>query len=521
LVGKRKSADAEGAMVPGNEKMVSGLSIDLMTRKRVKLFGRMLAGSLDDVKVDLEGEVDAEGEDAPSTTTQTRIQLVTKIEQSMGNCPKYLNQYEIDPARVRSELIWKGASIMPAVKDLISHADMFFLSSSTSEDMDTNHRGGPPGFVRILSDTEIVYPEYSGNRLYQTLGNLEVNPKVGMVFPDYETGEVVYLTGTAEILVREDAAKLLPGSNLALKITVSEVRLVKDGLPFRGVRRDASPYNPLVRKLASEGNIKAAYSTSRQTATLVRKTKIAPKIARFTFAVPEGIAYKPGQWVALDFSKELDLGYSHMRNDDPRSLNDDFVRTFTISSSPESGASDEKTFDITIRNVGVATDFLLRQPDTGGLQISVLGVGGDFHVQPEKGKGAVFIAGGVGITPLLGQLPSLNSVLPTALKLLWSVKAEDIAFVEDTLAQYPQLTGMLKLYITGETATDAISASIQELSQQGVSVLRRRLNENDLQILKKKDIEPSTWYVCAAKPLRKDVLQWLDGQRVLFEDFDY
>ena len=55
--------------------------------------------------------------------------------------------------------------------------------------MDTNHRGGPPGFVRCLSGedgyTKFVYPEYSGNRLYQSLGNLMLEPKSGFFFPDF------------------------------------------------------------------------------------------------------------------------------------------------------------------------------------------------------------------------------------------------------------------------------------------------------------------------------------------------
>jgi ferredoxin-NADP reductase/predicted pyridoxine 5'-phosphate oxidase superfamily flavin-nucleotide-binding protein len=503
----------KGEAVQGNQKMVSGLTIDLVTRKRVKIFGRMVAGALGDVEA--EGAGGAEHADGPAIK-QDQIQLATKIEQSMGNCPKYLNQYEIQPSPVRSKLIAKGSSLSPDAKDLISKADMFFLSSSTAEDMDTNHRGGPPGFVRILSDTEIVYPEYSGNRLYQTLGNLQLNPKVGIVFPDYGTGNVVYLTGTAEILVREEAAALLPGSNLALKIRIDEVRSVESGLPFRGVKKTPSPYNPLVRTLASEGNIKAAYSGTRKMATLVKKTKIAPRLARFTFSVPEGLVYKPGQWVALDFSKELDFGYSHMRDDDPTSLNDDFVRTFTISSSPSSESSLEKTFDMTIRNVGVVTDFLFDQAENSGLQVPVLGVGGDFQIQLKEGKHVGFVAGGVGITPLLGQLPYLGSNLATLMRLFWTLRADDIDLVVDTLDQYPQLFSVTTIYLTGYQGSDSLTTSIKNLEDSGVRVISRRMTMDDLA-----GQSSDTWYLCAAKPLRKGVLQWLEGKRVVFEDFDY
>ena len=123
---------------------------------------------------------------------------------------------------------------------------------------------------------------------------------------------------------------------------------------------------------------KSTLSSSRKTAQLIRKTILTPTVGRFTFSVPEGVKYSPGQWAAFDFSEHLDLGYSHMRNDDPRSLNDDFVRTFTISSTPNAKNESEKEFDITIRNVGVVTNFLFRQNDRAGFEVPLVGVGGEF-----------------------------------------------------------------------------------------------------------------------------------------------
>jgi predicted pyridoxine 5'-phosphate oxidase superfamily flavin-nucleotide-binding protein len=520
----------KGEMVQGNQKMVSGLTIDLMTRKRVKIFGRVLAACLDEVKVDYEGDT---SKLAKAPERQDQLQLVTKIEQSLGNCPKYLNQYEIRPALVTSKLISKSSSLTTEAKDLISKADMFFLSSSTTSDMDTNHRGGPPGFVRIVSSTEIVYPEYSGNRLYQTLGNLQMNPKVGITFPDYETGDVVYATGTAEILVLDAAAKLLPGSNLAVKIKVDEVRFVESGLPFRGTRKTPSPYNPLVRTLASEGNIKASYTAERKTATLVEKTIITPTIARFKFSVPEGISYKPGQWVALDFSQEMNEGYSHMRDEDPTSLNDDFVRTFTISSSPSSSSASkpEQVFEITIRKVGSVTNFLFKQNDRAGFSIPVLGVGGDFHIHPdEPGTPSRdrpnFVAAGVGITPLLGQIPLLRTCgseqgMRLDLRVDWTMRAADIDLAIDTLKRYPVLASYsTSLYITGDTTPEAVQRKITELREMKTMAYERRMTKNDIAPLRGDG--SGWWYVCAAKPFRKIVLEWLGNYKeVFFEDFDY
>ncbi|KAJ4983679.1 oxidoreductase [Stagonosporopsis vannaccii] len=506
----------------GDGKMLAGLAIDLVTRKRVKIAGKMAAGTVREVDIET-GDSGALPDDVPKT--QDQIQLVTKIEESMGNCPKYLNQYELKPALVTSKLLHEGPGLSSEGRALIDKADMFFLSTATANDMDTNHRGGPPGFVRSISPTCIIYPEYSGNRLYQSLGNLQMNPRIGLTFPDYETGSVLYTTGEAEILVGNDAAQLLPGTNLAVKINLTSTKLISQGLPFRGTLKlnGHSPYNPLLRTLTSEGNIKSRMSTAPTTARLVAKTPLTSTIARFTFEVPGGISYNAGQWAAFSFKDELDTGYSHMRNDDPRSLNDDFVRTFTISSTPSSAPKKEGQFDITIRRVGPVTDFLFAQNPRAGFEVPLLGIGGEFTImQPavhedagEREKGLTpFIAGGVGITPLLGNIASLR-INPQSFKLLWTVRTADSGLVLDTLTRYPQLAGVTDVFVTGQTG-DTESAEWEKVKGTGAGISFRRLAKSDLEAL-----EAEKWYLCAGKPFRKQVLQWLEGREVAFEDFDY
>ncbi|EMD88668.1 hypothetical protein COCC4DRAFT_195595 [Bipolaris maydis ATCC 48331] len=498
-------------------KLVAGLAIDLMTRKRVKTAGRLVGCMVREI----EGK--AESDDAPAEPRHM-IQAVTMIEQSLGNCPKYINQYEIHPALVSSKLVAEGPSLSDEGRALISASDMFFLSSSTSDDMDVNHRGGPPGFVRIISPSEIVYPEYSGNRLYQSLGNLQLNPKIGLAFPNYATGDMLYITGRTQILAGKDAADILPGSNLTVKITIQDSRFVSAGLPFRGNRKTQSPYNPRVRPLASEGNLKSSLipSPSRsQTAHLTKKTLLTPSIARFTFSVPDdpSFSYTPAQWIALDFKQELDTGYEHMRDDDPTSLNDDFVRTFTISSTPPSSSSSSSSsgaaageFDITIRKVGPVTKFLFQTNERAGLQVPILGVGGgDFVVKQGDQKGVVvpFVAAGVGITPLLGQIEQVELV-PERFRLFWAVRREDVGFVRDTFARYPGLAACTRVFLTGEEKLEG------ETDFGDAVVERRRMGKSDLE-----DVEAEVWYMCVGKGMRKEVLGWLEGKKVVFEDFDY
>ncbi|EON68613.1 hypothetical protein W97_07871 [Coniosporium apollinis CBS 100218] len=525
------NGDGEVVKETGRGRMVGGLAIDLTTRKRVKLFGRMVAGALS--RVDGEGDGDGKG-------GHGEIQLVVRIEQSLGNCPKYLNKKEIRPAEssLTPELLADGPTLSPAAIALLAKADLFFVSSSNSDfDMDTNNRGGPPGFVRVVSNgseaAELVWPEYSGNRLYQTLGNLQITPKAGLVFSDFETGDVLYMTGTTKILVGKEASALLPRSNLAVKLKITEARFVRQGLPFRGTFGEPSPYNPNLRLLVSEGNLRAKASDSpSNTAKLLKQTPITPTISRFRFAMTNPVRYKAGQWVALDFSEELDLGYSHMRDDDPRSLNDDFVRTFTVSSPPAAPDGVPPTsedgmppaydgmphdeFEITIRKVGPVTEFLFRQSDRSGLEVPLRDFGGDFAIEQPGEDGEVgYVTSGVGITPLLAQIPALDL---RRMQLLWTVRMEDLKLVVDTIEKYPRLGPSARVFVTGSRAEDENGwRSIAEsLRGAGVRLELRRLLKSDLDIP-----QVQTWYVCASKALSSVIFRWLEDRRVVYESFDY
>jgi ferredoxin-NADP reductase len=403
-----------------------------------------------------------------------------------------------------------------AAIELIEASDLFFISSSHHDsDMDTNHRGGPPGFVRILSNEEnsciLVYPEYSGNRLYQTLGNLKTTPQAGLVFPNFRNGDVLYVAGSTEILTGKDASDLIAHTNIAVKIKVEAARFVADGLSFRGQEGEYSPYNPPVRYLSSERRQGIQGDTKQIVAKLTDKTIISPTIGRFRFEITDpnrSSKWKPGQYVALSFEEELDIGYSHMRDDDPKSLNDDFIRTFTVSSRQDPKSN---SFEITIRNVGVVTNFLFRHNIRTELEVPVQGFGGSFFLDQSKDESIAFIAGGVGITPLLAQVEDLDF---RRLQFYWTVRAEDISFVNDTFARLPKLEEVTKVFITGNIKEG--SEKWMKLSSFGAQVEKRRMMEDDIS-----GDHAARWYLCTGPSFRSTLLHWLKGKTVLFEDFNY
>ncbi|APA08468.1 hypothetical protein sscle_04g032380 [Sclerotinia sclerotiorum 1980 UF-70] len=505
LLGKNANGQVKHEQPPG--RMIGGLAIDLESRKRVKLYGRMAAGALKETA----GHAVAEAS------------LIVKIEQSLGNCPKYLNKKHIIPRLPKPTLVSTTLPLPKEAIDLITRSDLFFISSSNHDsDMDTNHRGGPPGFVRILSNDSdgliIVYPEYSGNRLYQTLGNLATTPQAGLVFPDFNTGDVVYLTGKTEILAGEKATNLITHTNLAVKIYVEDVRYVTDGLSFRGEEGERSPYNPPVRFLASEAAAGVKDMGKKMHAKLLERKVLSPTVARFRFKILDADKtrrWKPGQYVALDFKDELDIGYSHMRDDDPKSLNDDYIRTFTVSSSKDPTDTYEQ-FEITIRKVGIVTNFLFRHNIRSELEVPLNGFGGEFFIdQGSEGK-VSFVAGGVGITPLLAQVSELDLL---RLQLYWTVRLADLGLVLDTFEKYPNLSNHTKLFITGEMGgCDGTNESIcvKKLQESGASLQERRIEKSDVS-----EDPANRWYLCTGTNLRDTLVEWLKGKQVSYEDFNY
>lgn len=492
-------------------RMISALSIHLEERNRVKLFGRMVAGALS-----------AMGEEKSDVG---QVQLVVKIEQSLGNCPKYLNSKRIRPSVPEPRLIHEGLNLSQEGLELLAKADMFFISSMHAhEDMDLNHRGGPQGFVRVESNEEdgtvLVWPEYSGNNLYQTLGNLQTDPKAGIVIPDFESGNVLYLTGKTEVFVGKEANEKLSHSSLAVRFMVTGGKFIENGLPFRGEPTERSPYNPKVRYLKSEkeDTVKGTEDSTTM-AKLIKKEKLTPTIFRYRFAISDPVAagaWKPGQYVAFSFYDELYMGYSHMRDDDPQSINDDLLRTFTISSHHGEGLHGEE-FEITVRKVGRVTDHMSRLNERSSFEIPLKGFGGDFKIEQRTKGSTPFIAAGVGITPLLGQLPDLDM---KRLYLFWTVGIKDLGLIQDTFKRNPSLAKSTSLFLTGDATTlpEGDQMKLKEVRNSGAQCEMRRMQRNDLLEFSK---AVEDWYLCTAPALRKQIQEWLPGKKLVYENFDY
>lgn len=160
------------------------------------------------------------------------------VEQSFGNCPQYIQ------ARAPLTLSAPEPGVTRREKDrlsaqsraLIGRADTFFIASVAPDSgLDMSHRGGKPGFVRVEEvdgRTVLTAPDFHGNNLFNTFGNITADPHVGLLFADFESGDLLSLTGTAEIVWEGPELASFAGAERLLRFTLDEGMMLTHALPL-------------------------------------------------------------------------------------------------------------------------------------------------------------------------------------------------------------------------------------------------------------------------------------------------
>ncbi|KIJ59645.1 hypothetical protein HYDPIDRAFT_140425 [Hydnomerulius pinastri MD-312] len=430
---------AENVKASNDQPMlIAGIGVEFSTRRRNKF-----AGYIESIERD-----------------GSSLHVRSVVNEALGNCPKYINIREFvpypntKPRIVHRSLELSATERLPDdVISLIHESDTLFLgtvykASETDRERfpshaGMNHRGGKAGFVRVRpSDGRtIVLPDYSGNRLMTSLGNIEATPLAGVTFVSFTTGSILYLTGNAQNIVGPEAQRIMPRTNALTTVYVTGFVFVTNALPVRqkpGTSVQPSPYSPPIRLLAEETSSKYFDGLADQlTVTLASIELHSPDLATFTFQYSNPLDIVPGQTAILDFKSFVGSSpYKHMAPDDPKAVNDDRIRTWTISyssswSEPLSSKKDgPSTFALTMRHKpgGAVTGALFSianklaevRPellkDSRPLEMGVplVGIAGDFTLsaptdshsqQPRK---LLWVAGGIGLTPFLAMLAGLR-----------------------------------------------------------------------------------------------------------------
>ena len=179
-----------------------------------------------------------------------------QLQQSFGKCPKYIQAREpvYLPGRATTPPVMHSGTQLDAVaRSMIEVADTLFIATAYSGEaenaggvgaaggVDVSHRGGKPGFVRVDADGTLTMPDFLGNFFFNTLGNIAINPRAGLLFMDFESGDLLYLAVKAEIVWDGPELRAFEGAQRLLRFTVTEMRRVEASLPLRWGVAEISP----------------------------------------------------------------------------------------------------------------------------------------------------------------------------------------------------------------------------------------------------------------------------------------
>jgi len=176
--------------------------------------------------------------------------IVVHVDQSFGNCPKYINRKTLARGRGRAAAAPVVSEALDApAREIVARADTLFIASShlpegartPGDGVDVSHRGGLPGFVRIEPDGSLTIPDYFGNFLFNTLGNIEQDRRAGLLFVDFASGDVLQLTGEASIDWDAPEIAATPGVQRLVRVRPAELRLLGGAFPFTAEVIDSAP----------------------------------------------------------------------------------------------------------------------------------------------------------------------------------------------------------------------------------------------------------------------------------------
>jgi predicted pyridoxine 5'-phosphate oxidase superfamily flavin-nucleotide-binding protein len=187
--------------------------------------------------------------------------FTVRVTQSFGNCPKYIQarapRFSRDPTTPTvSSISDEGEALSASAAAIVAAADTFFIASAsaragspgasdaggaTGDGVDVSHRGGRPGFVHESLEgtgTVLMFPDYVGNFLFNTLGNLQANPRAGLLFPHFGSGDVLTLTGDTDIVWSGPELLAFEGAERLVRMRVRSGKLLRSALPFTWSRAE-------------------------------------------------------------------------------------------------------------------------------------------------------------------------------------------------------------------------------------------------------------------------------------------
>jgi hypothetical protein len=325
------------------------------------------------------------------------------VEHAFGNCPQYIQLRDFAFVREPGDFAEVPAAQTlgiesPQVRAIIAAADTFFVASyvddANGRHVDASHRGGKSGFVRINADGSLTIPDFAGNLHFNTLGNILKNPKVGLVFPDFATGDMLHLTGDAEVVLESDEIAAFQGAERLWVFRPRKIVLRPAALPLRfAMRADGWSPNSLMTGDWEQAAERIEAEKSRNSWRPFRIARIVDEssvIRSFHLEPADGkgiVAHEAGQHLPIRVR--------------PDPAGQPVLRTYTLSTAPSDGF-----YRISVKRQGLVSSHLHDDLKVGDV-IEARAPAGGFTIDPREARPAVLLAAGVGITPMLAMLRSI------------------------------------------------------------------------------------------------------------------
>ncbi|WP_260961879.1 FAD-binding oxidoreductase [Pseudomonas citri] len=427
------------------------LGIELHTRRRNRMNGNVLRQFDDGIEI--------------------------SVTQAYGNCPRYINlrQYAFVDETAGAVLELTGAD--PQVRRMVTTADSFYVATYVVREgqnqVDASHRGGKPGFVRMEEDGTLTIPDFSGNLFFNTLGNILLNPRAGLVFIDFQSGDLLQMSGSAEVLLDSPEIAAFQGAERLWRFKPQRIVYRQAAIPLRwtDTSEGTSPsvlmtgsWQQAAERLQAEA-LRSQWRTMR----VVRIVDESRSIRSFYLQADDGAGlpgFEPGQHLPVRVRLE--------------GRQAPVIRTYSVSSSP----SDE-FLRISVKRDGSVSSHLHDRIQVGDW-IEARAPQGNFTVQASERRPLVLLGAGVGVTPLLSMLREvvyqgkrINRMRPTWL-IQSSRSVADLAFRDEVDELVVRAGDKIKvLRMVSQPPLDGSADSFDRAGRIDVELLKALLPLND------------------------------------------
>jgi ferredoxin-NADP reductase/predicted pyridoxine 5'-phosphate oxidase superfamily flavin-nucleotide-binding protein len=328
--------------------------------------------------------------------------FTVQVRQSFGNCPQYIqtraSHFIRDPALAHQTTVLRSDHLDAAALRIVSSADTFFIASANespaakaAKGVDISHRGGRPGFVRVDDDHTLTVPDFVGNFHFNTIGNLTLDPRAGLLFIDFDSGDLLSLTATASLQWDGPEVQAFAGAERLIRFHITEVVRLPGALPLRFSPPELSP---LLGRTGSWDEVARSLEAERHRHRW-RPFRVTQTVAESDTVVSVTLEPSDGGGIAPHRAGQ----YLPIRIPLPGATAP-ALRTYTISDAPNG-----RHYRLSVKREGAVSSWL--HAARIGTQIEALTPRGDFIFDEASSRPAVMISAGIGITPMVAMLNSL------------------------------------------------------------------------------------------------------------------